>query len=132
MPAGTLVCDLHYEKSWDYRRRYSIPCDQVNIGVRPCSGTYACVCRHSEKEFYRMSKLMPIIPLDYPGLKTSLTDMWIDKVEETEEDEDEMSETTKTVLIAVASSVFGTILLCCLGYYIVTFCANRMNKVTYD
>ena len=43
-----------------------------------------------------------------------------------------MSETTKTVLIAVASSVFGTILLCCLGYYIVTFCANRMNKVTYD
>ena len=43
-----------------------------------------------------------------------------------------MSETTKTVLIAVASSVVGTILLCCLGYYIVTFCANRMNKVTYD
>ena len=75
---------------------------------------------------------MPIVPLDYPGLQTSLADMWIDKEEEKEDDGDAMSETTKMVLIIVGSSVVGTILLCCLGYYIVTFCANRMNKVTYD
>ena len=35
---------------------------------------------------------MPIVPFWYPGLKTSLADMWIDKVEEVFTVDDEDSE----------------------------------------
>ena len=126
-----LVCDLHYEKNWDYRRRYSIPCSQMHLGIRPCSGTFACQCKHGDKDYYRTSKTMPIVPRDYPGLMTSLQDLWIDKEEVTEGEEDEGTDTTEIIIIVVIITV-SVIVLCCIGYYLVLYCVNRMNKVTYD
>ena len=74
---------------------------------------------------------MPIVPRDYPGLSTSLQNLWIDKVEDDEGEEDEGTDTTEIIIIVVVITVFA-IVLCCIGYYLVLYCANRMNKVTYD
>ena len=74
---------------------------------------------------------MPIVPRDYPGLYTSLQDLWIDKVEVDEGEEDEGIGTTEIIIIVVVIIV-SAIVLCCIGYYLVLYCANRMNKVTYD
>ena len=45
IPADTLVCDLHYEKNWNMRRRYTKSCSEVNQYTLPCSGTFACLCK---------------------------------------------------------------------------------------
>ena len=75
---------------------------------------------------------MPIVPQDYPGLFTSLQDLWIDRVEVDEgEEDDEGTDTTEIIIIAVVITA-SVIVLCCVGYYLALYCANRMNKVTYD
>ena len=74
---------------------------------------------------------MPIVPRDYSGLMTSLQDLWIDKEEVTEGEEDEGTDTTEIIIIVVIITV-SLIVLCCIGYYLVLYCINRMNKVTYD
>ena len=77
---------------------------------------------------------MPIVPIAYPGLKTSLADMWIDKEDEsnvTEDESEDLDDQTEMILIIVGASVGGLIFFCCVGYLMITCCANRINKVTY-
>lgn len=62
MPIGTLVCDLHYEKEWGFRRRYVQSCADVDVNTKPCDGTFACLCMYGDTEFYRVSKTMPVVP----------------------------------------------------------------------
>ena len=72
LPPAVLVCDLHYEKSWSFRRRFVKKCSQVTVDTRPCDGTFACLCQHDDKEFYRVSKTLAVIPQNYTGLNTTL------------------------------------------------------------
>ena len=129
IPAGQLVCDLHYEKSWDLRRRFTKACRDVTKDTLPCTGTYACICKHSDKEYYRASKTLSVIPLDYSGLSTKLYDAYKEPeiVKEEEEGEDDV---LKWALI-VGGSIAGIIILCCAGYYLMYYCANRVHKVSY-
>ena len=128
IPPGQLVCDLHYEKNWYLRRRFTKACRDVTIDTLPCSGTYACICKHSNKEYYRVSKTFPVIPLDYPGLSSKLYDAYIEpEIIEEEEGDDVV---LKWGLI-IGGSVAGLILLCCGGYYLMYYCANRVHKVSY-
>ena len=100
----------------------------MTIDTLPCSGTYACICKHSNKEYYRVSKTFPVIPLDYAGLSSKLYDAYIEpEIIEEEEGEDEI---LKWGLI-IGGGVAGLILLCCAGYYLMYYCANRVHKVSY-
>ena len=67
-----LTCDLHYEKTWSYRRRFTRECSLVTEDTDPCSGTYACLCSFGEdKTYYRVSKTLPAIPKTYTGVSTT-------------------------------------------------------------
>ena len=46
--------------------------------------------------------------------------------------EDGMDEEVKNILIIVGVSIVGTIILCCLGYCLVSYLVGRMNRITYD
>ena len=83
-----LVCDLHYENLWGMRRRFAKKCSELGRDTKPCDGTYACLCKHSNKEFYRVSKTMPVVPLDYTGLNTTLYDTYLLKIVEESSNEE--------------------------------------------
>lgn len=114
VPADTLVCDLHYENSWDARRRYQTSCSIVGNYTVPCTGTYACICKHGAKEFYRVHKTMPVVPKAYSGLASSLADAWIDPPAEVLLEDD--GGNTVIVVIIIISAVAGTLILCCVAY----------------
>ena len=82
IPKAVLVCDLHYEKDWNLRRRYVEKCGNVRRDTKPCDGTFACLCKQGDKEFYRVSKTMPVVPRDYTGLNTTLFDTYLLKIDE--------------------------------------------------
>ena len=129
VPKDTLVCDLHYEKSWDARRRYEISCKDVTKYTLPCTGTYACICKHSDKEFYKVSKTLPVVPKTYTGLTTSLAEVWIDPVIIIEEEIEE--EGPETLIIIIVSAIVGSIIICCVISYFVAYCAQRKHSETY-
>ena len=72
---------------------------------------------------------MPVIPLDYPGLNTTLYEAYneLESVNEIEE-EDKVG----FYALIIGSSVGGTILLCCLCYCAVMWWAQRRHRVTYE
>ena len=133
VPDETLVCDLFYEKDWAFRRRFSKTCSTVTENTLPCSGTFACLCKQGDKQYYRLSKTMPTIPQNYTGLNTTLSDSWIDQDIIVQDDEDE-GWTTEKILIYVGvisgcALVFGYVC-----YYMVTCAVNSYqgrNKVSY-
>ena len=129
VPEGQLVCDLFYEKDWEMRRRYTYSCNEATIKTLPCTGTFACLCRHSDKEFYRVSKTMAVVPENFTGLTTGLSDIWIDKVVVDDSDDDE--DTDLQLIIIIVSSVVGFIFLCCIFYCCCVCFINRSHKVNY-
>ena len=133
VPADTLVCDLHYEQSWELRRRYTIGCSAITKFTLPCTGTYACFCRHgSSNEYYRVSKTLPILPSDYSGLTIEgLSKVWTEEVDEVTGGDDE-DDTTMTIVIAIVASILVTLVLCCVCYYVFICCAKKRHKVSYD
>ena len=131
VPEDTLVCDLHYEQDWRMRRRYTQKCLDVDKFTLPCTGTYACICKQGTKEFYRVSKTLPIIPQDYTGLTTRLLETsWKD--DEVTIEKEEEDDTTMTLIIVIVASILAAIVLCCFCYYIFICCAKSRHKVTYD
>jgi len=131
IPDAVLVCDLHYENDWGMRRRFSKKCSDLNRNMKPCDGTYACLCKHSEKEYYRVSKAMPVVPLDYTGLNTTLYDTYLMRIVEESSGDEIQEEGILKIAIIIGSTVVGTIIMCCIGYHICLFCANRQHKITY-
>ena len=132
VPADTLVCDLHYEQSWELRRRFTIGCSAITKFTLPCTGTYACFCRHgSSKEYFRVSKTLPVLPSTYSGLTIEgMNKVWTEEVEEsTDDDEDD---TTTTIIIVIVASVLSTLVLCCVCYYVFICCAKKRHKVSYE
>ena len=99
------------------RRRYSLKCNDVNQFTLPCTGTYACLCRHGDnKEYFRVSKTLPIVPSNYKGLTiVSLDAVWTEEVEETNDDDDDNM--TVTLIIGIVSGIVGSVILCCICYY---------------
>ena len=130
VPAGTLVCDLFYEPNWNWRRRFTRSCQDVAKVTQPCDGTYACICRHGEKEYYRVSKIMPAIPLDYKGLQSSLSDAYLEPEPEVDENEDEGFE-IPPLAIYIGVPVVSVIVLCCLLYCLCGYCAKRSHRVSF-
>ena len=130
-----LTCDLHFEKTWDYRRRFTTPCNQVTEDTRPCSGTYACLCEQSNGEtYYRASKTMPVIPANdtYTGLiTTGLHDAYLPKEEVVVEETEDDSSIDINLIITISGIVIGTIVLCCLCYCLISCLANRAHRITY-
>jgi len=107
-------------------------CGNVNRDTKPCDGTYACLCKHDDKEFYRVSKTMPVVPTDYTGLNTTLFDTYLLKIDDgssNEEEEEDIS--ILKIAVIVGATAVGTIILCCIGYYICLYCASRAHRVTY-
>ena len=71
---------------------------------------------------------MPVIPFDYPGLNTTLWEVY-NEPESVEEEEEE--DKVAFYAMIIGSSVGGTILLCCFGYCLVMWWAQRKHRVTY-
>ena len=111
-----LVCDLHYENDWNLRRRYARKCGEINRNTRPCDGTFACVCKHSDKEFYRVSKALPVVPLDYKGLNSTLYDTYLIKTKQEQIEDEEEGWSILNIAIVLGSIIVGSILLCCIAY----------------
>jgi len=89
------------------------------------------LCKHGDKEFYRVSKTMPVVPLDYTGLNTTLFDTYLLKIDEGTAEEENKEWSILRVAVIIGASTVGTILMCCIGYYICLYCANRSHRVTY-
>ena len=104
-------------------------CSEVTTDTLPCSGTYACLCKHTDKEYYRLSKTMPVIPIDYPGLNTTLWEVYN---EEESIEEEEKEDKVGFYAMIIGSSVGGTLLLCCICYCAVMWWAQRRHRVTYE
>ena len=131
VPEATLVCDLHYDNNWTFRRRFAKRCSDVNKNTRPCDGTFACICQHGEEEFYRVSKTMPVVPVDYKGLNTTLSETHFQLAIETTESKEDEEWSIILIAIIAGSATLGTILLCCCCYFCAMYCANRNHRVTY-
>ena len=71
---------------------------------------------------------MSVVPLDYPGLSTKLYDTYIEPEIITVEEEDD---TVLRYVLIIGGCVVGLIFLCCGGYYLMLYCANRVHKVSY-
>ena len=130
LPVATLVCDLHYEKEWAFRRRYVQSCADVDINTKPCDGTFACLCMYGDTEFYRVSKTMPVVPDDYRGLNTTLSQaFFITKTDGEQSQDEELS--IIMIAVIIGSATIGTIFLCCICYYCGMYFANRSHRVSY-
>ena len=114
-------------------------CPDITRFTKPCEGTYACLCKHGDKEYYVVSKTMPVVPQTYSGLTTALARIWdTDFVKETDaetaDSEEEVSESlsdTVKLIIYISAGVVGGLCLCCCLYYCFMCCASSSHKVTY-
>ena len=71
---------------------------------------------------------MPVIPFDYPGLNTTLWEIYNEQDSvEAEEEEDKVAFYAMIIGISVGSAI----ILCCLGYCIMMWWAQRRHRVTY-
>ena len=69
---------------------------------------------------------MPVVPLDYKGLNTTLFDTYLIKIDDSSASaEEEEGDSILKIAIILGSVVVGLIVLCCIGYHVCLYCANR-------
>ncbi len=74
---------------------------------------------------------MPVVPIDYKGLNTTLSETHFQKAIETTESKEDEEWSIILIAIIAGSATLGTILLCCCCYFCAMYCANRNHRVTY-